>query len=95
MRSGITGPSQEFQNAFFLRVEDLCPATIGPFDSSNAARAHHDWAKNVRGDSSALVSINEVPPTKEDLEWVFLAPEDDRSWAARAANWPKPAEQQA
>lgn len=42
---------------FFLVVEDLARASIGPFETEADARAHYDWTKNVRGDGANIIGI--------------------------------------
>lgn len=51
--------------AFYLRVEDLAPACIGPFPSKESALRHYEWCKR-KGDGAALKSITERAPTPED-----------------------------
>lgn len=62
---------------YFLVVEDLARASIGPFESEAAAREHFDWCVNVRGDSASLIAIQRDHDNAADL---ILTPDEDRSW---------------
>lgn len=42
---------------YFLVVEDFARASIGPFDSEQAARDHYTWTKDVRGDGAGMIGI--------------------------------------
>lgn len=42
---------------FFLVVEDLARASIGPFATEAEAQAHYTWTKEVRGDGAGIIGI--------------------------------------
>ncbi len=68
---------------FYLVVEDMARASIGPFDSNQAAMDHFSWCKNIRGDSGALVGvrINSHDPSAH----VRMTPAKDKSYQPTAA----------
>lgn len=66
---------------YWLHVEDLADAYIGPFDTPHAALAHYDWTKE-QGDGAAFLGISNQRP--EEDHPLVMAPEQDKS-AGRTA----------
>lgn len=42
---------------YFLVVEDLARASIGPFTSEGEAMRHYKWTKEVRGDGADIIGV--------------------------------------
>ena len=62
--------------SIYLVVEDLARASIGPFDSTEAARAHLDWCQNVRGDGASFIAMRDNHDPEADLT---MTPEEDKA----------------
>ena len=64
---------------YFLVVEDFARASIGPFDTVDAATAHYRWTKDVRGDGADLIGVcKDAHDPEADL---ILTPEADKAVA--------------
>lgn len=66
---------------YYLIVEDFARASIGPFDTQQAAEAHYKWTKDVRGDGAGLIGIRvDAHDPEADLT---MTPEEDKPTPAK------------
>lgn len=64
---------------YYLHVQDLIDAYIGPFPTEQAAQAHYEWCTATRGDSAVLVKISTDAPPAEEF---CMTPEEDLAFSA-------------
>lgn len=73
---------------YFLVVEDLARASIGPFETEQAALDHFKWTKENRNDAAGLIGVwaDDHDPEAD----LILTPEEDKADKTHAQPLPKP-----
>lgn len=70
---------------WYLHVEDLVAAYVGPFNNQAEAQAHFEWCRDVRHDSAVLKGFVRSVPAGEFLVSPHERVVYDRAWTdARA-----------